>query len=116
PLAAKKAPAPTPTAPATARIVVTVAEDTEPKSTEAIKIAESTTRTPTTVAPSALVSLPLTQGPSTSRSLHSISRNTVALGSSTPASTCTPTVKSPSGEPGISTTAAATPISAAYMA
>ena len=49
-----------------------------------------------------------THGPSTSRSLHSKTRNTAADGSSTPASACTPSVISPSGAPGMSTTVAAT--------
>ena len=49
----------------------------------------------------------LTHGPSTALSLHSNSRKTVALGSSTPASVCTASVSRPSGLPGISTSAAA---------
>ena len=53
---------------------------------------------------------PFTHGPSTALSLQSSSRNTVALGSSTPASVCTASVSSPSGAPGVSTIAAATAI------
>ncbi len=49
----------------------------------------------------------LTHGPSTARSLHSSSRKTVALGSSTPASACTAVTISPSGALGISTIPAA---------
>ncbi len=48
-----------------------------------------------------------THGPSTSRSLHNSSRNTLALGNSRPASACTAVVINPSGAPGISTMAAA---------
>ena len=55
---------------------------------------------------------PLTHGPSTAWSVHSSSRYTVALGSSTPARAWTPSVSSPSGEPGISTIVAAPAISA----
>ncbi|SHT60386.1 Uncharacterised protein [Mycobacteroides abscessus subsp. abscessus] len=42
-------------------------------------------------------------------SLHSNSRNTLALGSSKPARACTAVVMSPSGAFGISTMAAPTP-------
>ena len=82
-------------------------------STEAVSTTDSVTSTATTAEVNRLVARRLTQGPRTARSLHSSSRNTVALGSSTPASTWTPSVISPSGEPGISTMAAAPPISAA---
>src|SRR5271165_1279366 len=47
-------------------------------------------------------------GPSTSGSLHSSSRNTLALGSRTPARACTAVVSNPSGASGISTIPAAT--------
>ena len=50
----------------------------------------------------------LTQGPRTSGSLHSSSRNTLALGSSTPARACTLVVIRPSGACGIRTMPAAT--------
>ena len=49
----------------------------------------------------------LTQGPRTSRSLHSSRRNTLALGSSRPARAWTASVTTPSGAPGISTIPAA---------
>ncbi len=48
-----------------------------------------------------------TQGPSTSLSLHSIRRKTVALGRRTPARAWTPVVMTPSGAPGMITMAAA---------
>ena len=72
-----------------------------------VRSVESTTRVPTTSAASAFSQRGLTHGPSTSWSLHGSSRNTVALGRSTPASACTPIVISPSGAPGISTIIAA---------
>ncbi len=49
-----------------------------------------------------------TQGPSTSLSLQSSSRNTVALGRSTPAKAWTPVVMRPRGAPGMMTMTAAT--------
>ncbi len=52
------------------------------------------------------------QGPSTSGSLQSSSRNTLALGSSTPANACTAVVSRPSGAPGMRTMPAATAIMA----
>ncbi len=77
---------------------------------------DSVISTEITAPVNALVFAVLTQGPSTARSLQSMSRNTVAAGSSTPARTWTPSVISPSGEPGRSTMTAAPPISAAYSA
>ena len=59
------------------------------------------------IAARALSHLELTQGPRTSRSLHKSSRKTLALGSSSPARAWTLVVISPSGAPGISTSAAA---------
>src|ERR1700674_3176739 len=47
----------------------------------------------------------LIHGPSTARSLQSRTRNTVALGSSVPASACTAVVIRPSGARGVSTIA-----------
>src|ERR1035437_1713297 len=47
-----------------------------------------------------------THGPRTSRSLHNKSRNTVALGSSTPANACTLVVIRPKGAPGMMTSPA----------
>ena len=52
----------------------------------------------------------LTHGPSTALSLQSSSRNTVALGSSTPASVWTALVSSPAARPGVRTSAAASAI------
>ena len=54
----------------------------------------------------------LTHGPRTSGSLHSCSRNTLALGSSSPARACTASVIRPSGACGMSTIAAAAAASA----
>ncbi len=73
----------------------------------AIRIRESSTNTPTITLAIAFSHGELHHGPSTSRSLHSSSRNTVALGSSTPASACTEVVIRPSGACGISTIPAA---------
>src|SRR5262245_50961306 len=81
--------------------------------TEAVSTTDSVISTVITAPVKALVLRLLTQGPRTARSLHSNSRNTVAAGSSTPARTWTPSVISPSGEPGMSTIAAAAQISAA---
>ncbi len=97
-------------------IAMIVPPDTVPNTTEIIKIADSMTSAPITIVARTLVRSLFTQGPRTSLSLHSSSRNTVALGSSTPARTWTPSVSSPSGDPGSSTTAAASAISAAYIA
>ena len=55
--------------------------------TDAIRISDSMIRPAITAAAKALVARLLTHGPRTALSLHSISRKTVALGSSTPAST-----------------------------
>ena len=55
----------------------------------AIRISESSTSTPMITLAIAFSHGGLTQGPSTSRSLQSSSRKTVALGSSTPASAWT---------------------------
>ena len=81
--------------------------------TEAVSTADSATSTLITTEVNTLVPRRLTQGPRTARSLHSISRNTVAAGSSTPASAWTPSMMRPSGARGMSTMAAATAISAA---
>ena len=77
----------------------------------AIRIPESSSRVPTISTATQLSHARLTQGPNTSRSLHNSSRNTLALGNSSPARACTAVVISPSGAPGISTmTAASTTI------
>ncbi len=83
------------------------------KRTEAVRMIERVTSTPTTAAVKALVFGPFTQGPRTSLSLQSSSRKTEAEGSRTPARVCTPAVSRPSGEPGISTMVAASPTSPA---
>ena len=77
-------------------------------STLAVKTMDIITRIAMTVDVKRFSFRPFTHGPSTSRSLHSSSRNTVAEGSSTPARVCTPSVIRPSGEPGIRTMVAAT--------
>ena len=56
----------------------------------ATSVPDSITRTLTMTAASTFSQGGLTHGPSTSGSLQSSSRNTLALGSSTPASACTP--------------------------
>ncbi len=63
----------------------------------AIRISESSTSTPMITLATAFSHGGFDHGPSTSRSLQSSSRNTVALGSSTPASACTEVVIRPSG-------------------
>src|ERR1700722_15732953 len=84
--------------------------------TEAVSTTDSVISTAITAPVNALVFAELTQGPSTARSLQSMSRNPVAAGSSTPARTWTPSVISPSGEPGRRTMTAATQINAVYRA
>lgn len=74
-----------------------------------IRRADNTISTPTTRVARAFSHRGFVRGPSTARSLHKSKRNTVAPGSKTPASACTPTVTTPRGAPGISTTAAAIP-------
>jgi hypothetical protein len=76
------------------------------KTVVAIRISDSSTSVATITLASTLSQPGLRHGPSTSRSLHSSSRKTVALGSSTPASACTAVVITPSGAWGISTIAA----------
>ena len=73
----------------------------------AIRISDSSISTPTITLATTFSQGGLTHGPSTSRSLQSSSRKTVALGKSTPASACTEVVISPSGAPGINTMPAA---------
>ena len=82
----------------------------------AIRISDSSTSTPMITLAIAFSHGALHHGPSTSRSLHSSSRNTVALGSSTPASACTEVVIRPSGAPGISTMPAAAATISAKLA
>jgi len=78
--------------------------------TEAVGMIDSTTNTAITAPVKRLNQRPLVHGPSTALSLHSGSRKTVALGSSTPASVWTALVNSPSGVPGARTSAAANPM------
>ncbi|CAJ0736986.1 hypothetical protein R77592_04180 [Ralstonia mannitolilytica] len=80
-------------------------------STAAVRMTESITSTATTPPVKMFIARPFVQGPSTALSLHNSSRNTVALGSSTPASDCTALVNSPSGTPGVSTNPAASSVS-----
>ena len=63
--------------------------------TDAVRISDSVISSAITPPAKALVHRPLTHGPRTALSLHSSSKNTVALGSSTPARTWTPSVNSP---------------------
>ncbi len=73
----------------------------------AIRIPDNNS-SPLTMMPATMLSqCRLTQGPNTSRSLHRSSKNTLALGRSSPARACTPVVIKPSGAPGISTIVAA---------
>ena len=65
------------------------------KRTEAVRIIDSMTSTAITAPVKMLRRVELAQGPRTSLSLHSSSRNTEALGSNTPASVCTALVRSP---------------------
>jgi len=81
----------------------------------AMRINDSSTSTATITVASAFSHVRLRHGPSTSRSLHSSSKNTLADGRSTPASACTASVITPRGAPGISTIAAAPAISPAKM-
>ena len=81
-----------------------------------IRISESSTSTDTITLATAFSHGRLRHGPSTSGSLHSSSRNTLADGSSTPASAWTASVITPSGAPGISTIAAAPAIMPAKIA
>ena len=55
------------------------------KRTAAVRISDSSTSTPTTSVVKTFSFNPFAQGPNSSRSLQSSSRNTDALGSSTPA-------------------------------
>src|SRR6202044_3176848 len=64
-------------------------------STDAVSTTDSVIKIATTAEVNTFVPRRFTQGPSTERSLHSSSKNTVALGSSTPASTWTPSVSRP---------------------
>ena len=73
-----------------------------------VSSADSTSMPATTNDATTLSHRGFAQGPSTVASLHNSNRKTVALGSSTPANACTPTVATPSGAPGIKTIAAAT--------
>jgi len=83
------------------------------KNTVAARMSDSTTSTPTITEATAFNHGLLTCGPSTARSLHSSTRNTVALGRRMPASACTARVSSPSGAFGMSTIPAATTTSPA---
>ena len=73
----------------------------------AISTSDITSRMETITVATTLSQGRLTQGPSTSLSLHSIRRKTVALGSSTPARAWTLVVMRPRGARGINTMAAA---------
>ena len=77
------------------------------KTVVVIRIADSIRSAPTITDETAFSQVLLTHGPSTARSLHSSTANTVALGSMIPASAWTAVVISPSGARGMSTIAAA---------
>lgn len=79
--------------------------------TAAVRMTESITSTAITPPVKRFIARPFVHGPSTALSLHKSSRNTVALGSSTPASDCTALVNKPSGTPGVSTNPAASKVS-----
>src|SRR5205085_11744398 len=76
-----------------------------------VRISDSRISAPTTRLANALSQGGLAHGPSTSRSLHSISRNAVVSGSRMPHNAWTASVITPSGAPGINTTALAERIS-----
>src|SRR5215469_2865425 len=96
-----------PTTRPTASQPTTAAALTPVNSVVTTSVPDSKSRTPTITPATTLSHRVLVHGPSTSGSLHSNSRNTLALGSSTLASACTAVVSNPSGAPGISTIAAA---------
>ena len=79
-------------------------------STDAVRMTDRMTSPAITAPVNRFMTRALIQGPSTALSLHSSSRNTVALGRSTPARVCTALVRRPSGAPGVKTTPAATTI------
>src|SRR5437588_11401461 len=77
-----------------------------------VRITDSRISTPTTTLENAFSHGGLTHGPRTSRSLQSINRNSVVIGSRIPHRAWTASVMTPRGALGISTTPAATRISA----
>ena len=77
------------------------------KATVATSARDISTSTPMITAAITFSQFGLDHGPSTSVSLQSSSRKTVALGKRTPASACTEVVIRPSGAPGIRTIPAA---------
>jgi hypothetical protein len=93
--------------------IATVAELNDGNSVVITRVPDSTSSTEMISPASMFSQRRFVHGPSTSRSLHSSSKNTLALGSSTPASACTAVVSRPSGVPGMSTIPAATKIIAA---
>ncbi|PQM49629.1 hypothetical protein C1Y40_00148 [Mycobacterium talmoniae] len=78
-----------------------------------VNASESSTSAHTMTQATTFCRTVLTHGPSTGRSLHSSTKNTVAEGSSTPARACTPWVIRPSTWSGLNATAADTASSAA---
>ena len=79
------------------------------------RISESTSIAPTITPATALSHGLLTHGPSTWRSLHRSTANTVALGSMIPARAWTAVVIRPSGAWGMSTIAAAITTKPVYV-
>ncbi len=75
-----------------------------------VRISESRISIPTITLATALSHGGFVHGPSTSRSLQSMSRNSVVIGSTIPHSACTASVITPSGAPGMSTIPAAATI------
>src|SRR5438093_8517558 len=101
------APASNATAAIEPRTMSRVVTSTEGATVDTTRIAERTSIAPTITAATALSHGRLTHGPSTWRSLHSRTANTVVLGSMIPAIACTAVVIRPSGAYGIRTMAAA---------
>ena len=83
------------------------------KNVAAVSASDNSTNAQTITPAMMFCRMVLTHGPNTALSLHSSTRNTVADGSSTPASACTPWVSSPSTWSGLNDTAAATANNAA---
>lgn len=79
--------------------------------TAVVKTTESITSTVTTAPVKRFIAWSFAYGPSMALLLHKSSRNTVALGSSTPTNDCTASVNKPGGTPGVSTNPVASEVS-----
>src|SRR5437868_13006470 len=104
------------TAAVAARATSSTVTSTDGKTVEMTRTTDSTSSALTMTLATALSHGRLTQGPRTAWSLHSMSANTVALGSMIPASAWTAVVISPSGAYGMSTIEAARATIALYDA